>query len=151
MARSSRNSSPTAARTCRGASWARVKLPQPPADPAHMLAASLSNDVWLGVGFIAAITVLACLGLICNVLRYELEFIRVVAGAKKLRDKLVCQIDEAEGQDAYQANAPPGRPETIDSPSPIPAAAESAEPDAIVDSPPEPDAEHVATDSAQAA
>ncbi|MCH7848688.1 MAG: hypothetical protein IIB53_10040 [Planctomycetes bacterium] len=116
-----------------------------------MLAASLSNDVWLGVGFIAAITVLACLGLICNVLRYELEFIRVVAGAKKLRDKLVCQIDEAEGQDAYQANAPPGRPETIDSPSPIPAAAESAETDAIVDSPPEPDAEHVATDSAQAA
>ena len=116
-----------------------------------MLAASLSNDVWLGVGFIAAITVLACLGLICNVLRYELEFIQVVAGAKKLRDKLVCQIDEAEGQDAYQANAPPGRPETIDSPSPIPAAAESAEPDAIVDSPPEPDAEHVATDSAQAA
>lgn len=150
-------------------------MPQPPADPAHMLAASLSNDVWLGVGFIAAITVLACLGLICNVLRYELEFIRVVAGAKKLRDKLVCQIDEAEGQDAYQANAPPGRPETIDSPSPIPAAAESAETDAIVDSPPEPDAErdaepdaesdaepdaepgaepdaeHVATDSAQAA
>ena len=141
-------------------------MPQPPADPAHMLAASLSNDVWLGVGFIAAITVLACLGLICNVLRYELEFIRVVAGAKKLRDKLTCEIEEAEGQDAYQANAPADRPEMIDSP-PMPAAAESAEPDAIVDSPPEPDAEpdaerdaehdaepdaeHVATDSAQAA
>ena len=138
-----------------------------------MLAASLSNDVWLGVGFIAAITVLACLGVICNVLRYELEFIRVVAGAKKLRDKLTCEIEEAEGQDAYQANAPADRPEMIDSPSPMPDLAESDETEAIIDSPPEadaerdtepdadadadaepgaePDAEHVATDSAQAA
>jgi len=132
-----------------------------------MLAASLSNDVWLGTGFIAAITVLTCLAVIANILRYELEFIRVVAGAKKLRDKLVDQIDEVEGQDAYQANPPAGRPERIDSPSPMPASAESAETDAIIDRPPEPEpdaerdaesepdaernAEPAATDTVQAA
>ena len=127
-----------------------------------MLAASLSNDVWLGVGFIAAITVLACLGVIANILRYELEFIRVVAGAKKLHDNLTHQIDEVEAHDPYQASPPAGRPEMIDSPSPMPASAEPAETDAIIDSPPdepapdaepdaEPNAEPAATDSAQAA
>ena len=154
-------------------SRARVKLPRPPADPAHMLAASLSTDVWLGVGFISAITVLACLGVIANILRYELEFIRVVAGAKKLREKLVDQIDEVEAQHPDQANPAAGRPEMIDSPSPMPASAETDETEAIIDSPPEPesepesepdverdakpnaepepDAEPAATDSAQAA
>ena len=122
-----------------------------------MLAASLSNDVWLGVTFIAAITVLACLGVIANILRYELEFIRVVAGAKKLRDNLTQQIDEVEAQDPYQANPAAGRPGMIDSPSPMPDSAESAETDAIIDSPPEPepepdaDAEPAVTEPAQAA
>ncbi len=136
---------------------ALVKLPRPPADSAHMLAASLSNDVWLGVGFIAAITVVTCLAVIANILRYELEFIRVVAGAKKLRDKLVDQIDEVEAQDLDQANPAAGRPGMTGSPSPMPASAESAETEAIIDSPPEPesepdaDAEPAATDPAQAA
>lgn len=106
-----------------------------------MLAASLSTDVWLGVGLIAAITVLACLGVIANVLRYELEFIRVVAGAKKLRDKLVQQIDEVEAQHPDQATPAARRPEMIDSPWPMPAWAETDETEAIIDSPPEPDAE----------
>ena len=142
-------------------------MPRPPADPAHMLAVSLSNDVWLGVGFIAAITVLACLGVISAILRHELEFIRVVAGAKKLREKLMQQIDEVEARHPDQANPAAGRPGMIDSPSPMPASAESAETEAIIDSPPEPeperdaerdaepdterDAEPAAADSAQAA
>ena len=104
-----------------------------------MLAASLSTDLWLGVGFIAAITVLACLGVIANILRYELEFIRVVAGAKKLRDKLEHQIDEVEAQNPNVANPATGRSEMIGSPSPMPASAESAETEAIIDIPPEPE------------
>ena len=128
-----------------------------------MLAASLSNDVWLGVGFIAAITVLACLGVISAILRHELEFIRVVAGAKKLREKLMQQIDEVEVQHPDQASPAARRPGMIDSPSPMPAWAETDETEAIIDSPPEPapesepdadaerDAEPAATDSAQAA
>ena len=121
-----------------------------------MLAASLSNDVWLGVGFIAAITVLACLGVISAILRHELEFIRVVAGAKKLRDKLTQQIDEVEAEHPDQANPAAGPPRMIDSPSPMPASAESAETEAIIEIPPdEPEpqseAEPAATDAAQAA
>ncbi|MEE9131588.1 MAG: hypothetical protein V3T84_16355 [Phycisphaerales bacterium] len=127
-----------------------------------MLAASLSTDVWLGVGFIAAITVVACLGVIANILHYELEFIRVVAGAKRLRNKLIQPIGP-EAQEGNVANPATGRPGMIGSPSPMPALAESAETEAIIDSPPEPepdaepdakpdaDAEPAATDSAQAA
>ena len=106
-----------------------------------MLAASLPNDVWLGVGFIAAITVLACLGVIANILRYELEFIRVVASVKKLRDRLASQIDEAEVEIVEEVTPAAGHPEMIDSPSPMPDSAESDETEAIIDSPPEPDAE----------
>lgn len=120
-----------------------------------MLAASLSTDVWLGVGFIAAITVVACLGVISAILRHELEFIRVVAGAKKLREKLMQQIDEVEAQHPDQANPAASRPGMIDSPSPMPAWAETDATEAIIDSPPEPDtepdAEPAAADSAQAA
>ncbi len=103
-----------------------------------MLAASLSTDVWLGVGFIAVITVLACLGVMSAILRHELEFIRVVASAKRLRDKLIQPIDKPEAQDPNVADPATGRPGMIGSPSPMPASAESAETEAIIDSPPEP-------------
>ena len=116
-----------------------------------MLAASLSADVWFGVAFIAAITVLACLGVISAILRHELELIRVVSGVKRLRDKLTQQIDEAEAEHGEQASPAASRPEMVGSPSPMPASAESAETEAIIDSPPEPDAEPAATDAAQAA
>ena len=144
-------------------SWALVKSPRPPADPAHMLAASLSTDVWLGVIFIAAITVLACLVVISNMLRYELEFIRLVAGAKELRDKMIQASDKPEAPDSNVANPATGRPGMIGSPAPMAASAESAETEAIVDSPPESesepnaepdadaDADPAATDAAQAA
>ena len=69
-----------------------------------MLAASVSNEVWIGTGLIAAVTVLSCLGLICNRLRYDIEFITVVAGAKKLRDMLTQQLDEAGARAAEQTN-----------------------------------------------
>lgn len=130
-------------------SGALVKSPRPPADPAHMLAASLSTDVWLGVGFIAAITVLACLGVIANILRYELEFIRVVAGAKKLRDKLEHQIDEAEVQHPDQANPAAGRPEMNESPTPTPGSDRSTDSEEIMVIPPDP--EPAATQPADAA
>ncbi len=131
-----------------------------------MLAASLSIDVWFGVAFIAAITVLACLGVISAILRHELELIRVVSSVKRLRDKLIQQIDEAEVQHPDQASPAASRPEMIGSPSPMPASAESAETEAIIEIPPdepepepepdaesdaEPDAELAATDPAQAA
>ena len=134
-------------------SWALFMSPRPPADPAHMLAVSQSNDLWLGVGFIAAITVMTCLAVIAATLRHELEFIRVVAGAKRLRDNLTQQIDEAEAQHGDQPNPATGRPGMIGSPSPMPASAESAETEAIIDSPPEPepDAEPAVTGPAQAA
>jgi hypothetical protein len=106
-----------------------------------MLAASLSTDVWLGVGLIAAITVVTCLAVIANILRYELEFIRVVANVKKLRDRLARQIEEAEVEIVEEATPVAGYPEMIDSLSPMPDSAESAETDAIIDSPPEPEAE----------
>ncbi len=122
-----------------------------------MLAASLPTDVWLGVGFVAAITVLACLGVMANILRYELEVIYVVASVKKLRDKLASQIDVAEMENVEEPTPAARRPEMIDSPSPMPDSGEAAETDAISGSPPEPDAEPnadaepVATDAAQAA
>ena len=114
-----------------------------------MLAVSLSNDLWLGVGFIAAITVLACLGVIANILRYELDFIRVVAGAKKLRDKLEHQIDEVEAQNPNVANPATGRPEMIGSPSPTPGSDGSSESEEIMVIPPDP--EPAATQPADAA
>ena len=70
-----------------------------------MLAASVSNDVWIGTGLIAAITVLSCLGFICTRLRYELELIRVVASVKKLRNKMAQQLDEAGAEAAEQPSA----------------------------------------------
>ena len=120
-----------------------------------MLAASLPTDVWLGVGFVAAITVLACLGVMANILRYELEVIRVLANVEQLRDKLASQIDEAEVETVGEATPAARRPEMIDSLSPMPDLGETAETDAIIDSPLEPDAdaesEPVAADTAQAA
>ncbi len=124
-----------------------------------MLAASLSTDVWLGVGFIAAITVVTCLAVIANILRYELEFIRVVASVKRLRDKLIQQIDVAEVQDGNEANPATGRPEMNESPTPTPGSDGSTEseeimvipPDTEPDTEPNSDAEPAATDAAQAA
>ncbi len=74
-----------------------------------MLATSVSSDVWIGTALIAAITVLSCLGFICTRLRYEREFIDVVAGAKSLRDKIVRQLDQAGTEAAMQ----PSRMERI--------------------------------------
>lgn len=122
-------------------SWTLVKSPRPPADPAHMLAVSLSTDVWLGVGFIAAVTVVACLATISNILRYEIEFIRVVAGVKKLRDSLKEPIKTAEVQEDDQAKPAAGGPEMAASPSPMPVSAETAETESIIDTPPEPESE----------
>ncbi len=70
-----------------------------------MLAASVSNDVWIGTALIAAIMVLSCLGFICTRIRYELELIRVVAGVKKLRNKMAQQLEEAGAQVAEQPGA----------------------------------------------
>lgn len=104
-----------------------------------MLAVSLSNGLWLGVGFIAAITVVACLAVIANSLRYELEFIRVVCAAKALSKKMMKRHDEAPAPRGDQANPTAGRLGMIGSSSPMPASAESAETEAIMDSPPAPE------------
>ena len=125
-------------------SRALVKSPRPPADPAHMLAVSLSNDLWLGVGFIAAVAVVACLAVIANSLRYDLEFIRVVSAAKELRKKMMQRLDETPVPRVEQANPATSRPGMIGSSSPVPASAESAETEALVDSPFEPEPEPAA-------
>ncbi len=127
-----------------------------------MLAASLPIDVWFGVAFIAAITVLSCLGVISALLRHELEFIRVVAGAKRLRDKLTQPLDKPVAQHGKEAIPANGRPGMIGSSSPIPTRTDAAETEAIIEIPPdepelepasesEPDTESAATDAAQAA
>ena len=92
-----------------------LKSPSSSADPAHMLGTSVSSGVWLGTGLIAAITVLSCLWFICHRLRYEGELIRVVAGVKKLRQKLAQQLDEAGAQAADQPSWMQRDPEMVES------------------------------------
>ncbi len=129
-----------------------LKSPSSPADPAHMLGSSVSSDVWLGTGLIAAITVLSCLGFICHRLRYELELLRVVAGVKKLRHKLAQQLDEAGAQAAEQPSPVARGAGSADSSTPTPDLEDSADSaDTQQNSEIEADPEVVAPDSAVAA
>ncbi len=68
-----------------------------------MLASALSNDTWLGVAFIAAITVVSCLGFMAKVLQYEMRFIDVVSGLRVLRKK----IDEDQQVEEIPVPTPP--------------------------------------------
>jgi hypothetical protein len=69
----------------RSVAFLPIKSPSRYADPPNMSAGSLPTDAWVCIGLIAGLAVLQCLGILANVLRYELGMQKVVREVRALR------------------------------------------------------------------
>ncbi len=70
-----------------------------------MFSVSLPVEVWIGIGFIAGLTVLQCLAMLAKVLHFELEQQRLVEEIRALRredEHRQAEVAEPTGQASTQ-------------------------------------------------